>query len=53
MNASEAAELDGLTSEEVARRVADGRTDTVPAAPVRTITEIVRANVLTPAEPDG
>ncbi len=37
----------GLTEAEVAARVADGRTNDVPDAPVRTLGEIVRANVLT------
>ncbi len=38
----------GLTATEVAERVADGRTNDVPDAPVRTFGEIVRANVFTP-----
>ena len=38
----------GLTSAEVAERHADGRTNDVPNAPVRSLGEIVRANVLTP-----
>ncbi len=38
----------GLTSTEVAARVADGRVNDVPDAPMRTIPEIVKANVLTP-----
>lgn len=38
----------GLTAAEVAERVADGRVNDVPDAPVRTIGEIVRANVITP-----
>ncbi|MEM9038439.1 MAG: HAD-IC family P-type ATPase [Actinomycetota bacterium] len=38
----------GLTSAEVAERRADGRTNDVPAAPVRTLGQIVKANVLTP-----
>ncbi len=38
----------GLSSTEVAERVADGRVNTLPDAPTRTIGEIVRANVLTP-----
>jgi len=37
----------GLTSAEVAARVADGRINTVPDAPVRTIPQIVSANVFT------
>ena len=40
--------LTGLTASEVAERVADGRVNDVPAAPVRTTSEIFRANVLTP-----
>ena len=38
----------GLTAAEVAERVADGRVNTLPDAPTRTVGEIVRANVLTP-----
>jgi cation-transporting ATPase E len=38
----------GLTAAEVAERVADGRTNDVPDAPVRTIQQIVWANVVTP-----
>ena len=38
----------GLTSAEVAERVADGRVNHVPPAPTRTFGQIVRANVLTP-----
>jgi cation-transporting ATPase E len=38
----------GLTAAEVAERVADGRVNDVPDAPVRTLVEIARANVLTP-----
>lgn len=40
--------LTGLTTAEVDERVADGRVNDVPDAPVRTFPEIVRANVLTP-----
>ena len=40
--------LTGLTGTEVAERVADGRVNDVPDAPVRTFPQIVRANVLTP-----
>lgn len=40
--------LTGLTTAEVAERVADGRVNDVPDAPVRTTSEIFRANVLTP-----
>src|SRR6266511_2816096 len=39
--------LRGLTSAEVAERVATGRANDVPSAPTRTITQIVRANLLT------
>jgi cation-transporting P-type ATPase E len=38
----------GLTAAEVEARVADGRVNVVPAAPSRTVSQIVRANVLTP-----
>ena len=38
----------GLTSAEVADRIAKGQVNTVPAAPTRTVSQIVRANVLTP-----
>jgi cation-transporting P-type ATPase E len=37
----------GLTAAEVAERVAHGQVNDVPEAPTRTLTEIVRANVLT------
>ncbi|MCP2333960.1 HAD-IC family P-type ATPase [Actinoalloteichus caeruleus] len=37
----------GLTEEQVATRVAEGRTNDVPARASRTVSEIVRANVLT------
>ena len=40
--------LTGLTVEEVSERIADGRVNDVPDAPVRTTREILRANVLTP-----
>jgi cation-transporting P-type ATPase E len=43
-----AAVLQGLTAAEVAERVADGRVNVVPKAPSRTLSQIVRANVLTP-----
>ncbi|MDE0194094.1 MAG: HAD-IC family P-type ATPase [bacterium] len=43
-----AADLAGLTADEVAQRVADGRVNDVPDAPVRTLGEIIRANVFTP-----
>ena len=42
------ADLAGLTADEVAQRVADGRVNAVPNAPVRTLGEIIRANVFTP-----
>ena len=42
------ADLAGLSAAEVAQRVADGRVNDVPDAPVRTLGEIIRANVLTP-----
>ncbi len=38
----------GLTSREVAERVADGRVNKVPSAPSRTLGQILRANLLTP-----
>ena len=38
----------GLTAAQVAERRADGRTNDVPDSPVRTLGQIVRANVLTP-----
>ncbi|MBS1838040.1 MAG: cation-translocating P-type ATPase, partial [Actinobacteria bacterium] len=38
----------GLTSAEVAARVADGRVNRVPDDPSRTTAQILRANVLTP-----
>jgi cation-transporting ATPase E len=40
-------ELTGLTSAEVDARIADGRVNAVPDAPVRSLSEIVRANVFT------
>ena len=42
------ADLAGLSADEVAQRVADGRVNDVPDAPVRTLGEIIRANVFTP-----
>ncbi len=42
------ADLTGLTAAEVAERIADGRVNEAPDAPVRTLSEIFRANVLTP-----
>ena len=47
MTAPAAPPLGGLTSAEVQERVAQGRVNLVPDAPVRTIGEIVRANVFT------
>jgi cation-transporting ATPase E len=41
-------ELRGLSRAEVDERIASGRVNAVPDAPVRTIGEIVRANVFTP-----
>jgi len=41
-------ELSGLSQDEVAERVADGRVNDVPDAPVRSFSQIVRANVATP-----
>ena len=38
----------GLSAAEVRQRVLDGRTNDVPDAPVRTVGQIVRNNVLTP-----
>ena len=38
----------GLASEQVAERVAAGRTNQVPDAPVRTLPQILRANVFSP-----
>ncbi|WP_419928502.1 HAD-IC family P-type ATPase [Candidatus Poriferisocius sp.] len=38
----------GLSSEQVAERVAAGRTNQVPDAPVRTLPQILRANVFSP-----
>jgi cation-transporting ATPase E len=40
--------INGLTAAQVAQRQADGRTNDVPDAPVRTLGEIIRANVFTP-----
>ena len=40
--------LTGLTAAEVDERIADGRVNDVPDAPVRTLSQIIRANVLTP-----
>jgi cation-transporting ATPase E len=40
-------DLQGLSHDEVAARVADGRVNAVPDAPVRSLGEIVRANVFT------
>ncbi len=38
----------GLTADQVAERVAAGRTNQVPDAPVRTLPQILRANVFSP-----
>ena len=38
----------GLTADQVAERVAAGRTNRVPDAPVRTLPQILRANVFSP-----
>ena len=38
----------GLSSSQVAERIADGRVNHVPSAPTRTIWQIIRANVFTP-----
>jgi len=38
----------GLTAAEVAEREADGRVNNVPDAPVRSVGQIIRANVVTP-----
>ena len=45
--ATETATLRGLSPAEVAERVAAGRVNDVPAAPTRTVAQIVRANVFT------
>ncbi len=45
---ADTADLAGLTGDEVAERIADGRVNAVPDAPVRTLGEIIRANVFTP-----
>jgi cation-transporting ATPase E len=45
--ATETATLTGLTAAEVAERVARGQVNDVPAAPTRTVAQIVRANVFT------
>ena len=41
-------DLVGLSADDVATRRADGRVNDVPDAPVRTTSQILRANVLTP-----
>ncbi len=48
MNSSGVDTTLGLTAAQVAERRADGRTNDVPDAPVRTLGQIVRGNVLTP-----
>jgi cation-transporting ATPase E len=45
---AESIDLRGLTRAEVRERVEQGRVNAVPDAPVRTLGEIVRANVFTP-----
>ena len=40
--------MTGLSSSQVEERIADGRVNNVPDAPVRSTSEIIRANVLTP-----
>ena len=47
MTASSATALSGLTASEVAQRVAEGKTNDVPARASRSVGEIIRANVLT------
>ena len=42
------AALTGLTTADVAERIADGRTNDVPAAPVRSTRQILQANVFNP-----
>ncbi len=39
---------EGLTATQVAERVADGRVNTVPVSPRRSVRQIIRANVVTP-----
>jgi cation-transporting P-type ATPase E len=45
--ATDTATLRGLTAAEVAERIARGDVNDVPAAPTRTVSQIVRANVFT------
>jgi cation-transporting ATPase E len=45
---SETVDLDGLSTAEVDQRIASGRVNDVPDAPVRTLGQIIRANMLTP-----
>lgn len=40
--------IQGLSSAEVQERIAQGRTNDVPDAPVRSLAQIIKANVLTP-----
>ncbi len=47
MDAAVASPLDGLTQAQVRERVADGRTNDVPATTSRSVAAIVRANVFT------
>ena len=48
IQASEVEPARGLTAAQVAERVAAGRTNRVPDAPVRTLPQILRANVFSP-----
>ena len=40
--------IEGLSSDDVARRISDGRTNDVPNPTSRTISQIIKANVFTP-----
>ena len=44
--------LTGLTSAEVAERVAQGQVNTIQSAPTRTVRQIVRGQRVHPGEPD-
>jgi cation-transporting ATPase E len=48
INAAVSTDEPGLTSAEVAERVANGLTNTLPPAPTRSVAHIVRGNVFTP-----
>ena len=48
MSDDDRASLQGLSAAEVEERIRDGRVNDVPDAPVRTIGQIIKANVLTP-----